>query len=216
MTATRGLVVPHRVEPDPPPSQPDPWVRRFGATERFTHWWTVALLSAALLSGLGMGDDGGGPMLAVHVAAVVLLGAGLAGALTFGNRSAVLTATRRLFVLDRRDRDWLVGTVRHPLARRPAPEWGMFNAAQKLLAWLLSASVATVIGTGLQSWIAGGEGGLHGTFALVTVVLLGCHVFMAVVNPSTRPALRGMVRGYVSRPWAATHHAQWLRENDPR
>jgi cytochrome b subunit of formate dehydrogenase len=34
------------------------------------------------------------------------------------------------------------------------------------------------------------------------------------VNPATRPALRGMVRGYVSRSWAAKHHAQWLRESD--
>jgi formate dehydrogenase subunit gamma len=174
------------------------------------------MFAAALLSGLGVGDDGGGPMLAVHVAAVVLLAAGLLGALTFGDRSAVLTAARRLFVLDRRDRTWLVAAARHPLARRSAPEWGMFNAAQKVLAWLLAASIGIVVGTGIQSWLAGGEGGLHGAFAVVTLVLLACHVFMAVVNPSTRPALRGMVRGYVSRSWAATHHAQWLRENDQR
>ncbi len=214
MAATRGLVLPHFVEPSREPPAPDPWVRRFGATERFAHWWTVAFVATALLSGLGIGDDGGGPILVVHVAAVVLLGLGLVGVLVFGDTSALLAAARRLFVLDRRDRQWLVAAARHPLARRQAPEWGMFNAAQKVLAWLLSAAVAVVIGTGVQSWASGGEGGLHDTFALVTVVLLGCHVFMAVVNPSTRPALRGMVRGYVSRSWAATHHARWLRETD--
>jgi formate dehydrogenase subunit gamma len=33
---------------------------------------------------------------------------------------------------------------------------------------------------------------------------------MAVVNPSTRPALRGMVFGRVRRSWAAQHHRAWL------
>ena len=35
------------------------WVPRFGLTERFAHWWTMAMVSAALLTGIVMGDDGG-------------------------------------------------------------------------------------------------------------------------------------------------------------
>ena len=65
------------------------WVHRFGRTERFVHWWTVLMLSVALLSGLGMGDDGGGgPLLMVHVSAVAMIALGLAGALLFGQRRA--------------------------------------------------------------------------------------------------------------------------------
>lgn len=215
MSATRELILPRGVEPGREPPEPDPWVRRFGATERFAHWWTVATLAVALLSGLGIGDDGGGgPILVVHVGAVILLGVGWVGVLLVGDRSALVSAGRQLFIPHPRDRQWLIATARHPLARRPAPEWGMFNTGQKVLAWLLVGAVAVTIGTGVQSWAAGGEGGPHGAFALITVILLGCHVFMAVVNPATRPALRGMVLGYVSRPWAAKHHPQWLRETE--
>ena len=42
------------------------------------------------------------------------------------------------------------------------------------------------------------------------------HVFMAVVNPATRPALPGMVFGRMRRSWAARHHRAWLHRVAPR
>jgi cytochrome b subunit of formate dehydrogenase len=35
---------------------------------------------------------------------------------------------------------------------------------------------------------------------------------MAVVNPSTRHALRGMTLGSVDREWARHHHPRWVEE----
>jgi cytochrome b subunit of formate dehydrogenase len=35
---------------------------------------------------------------------------------------------------------------------------------------------------------------------------------MAVVNPSTRHALRGMTLGGVNREWARHHHRRWVEE----
>jgi formate dehydrogenase subunit gamma len=91
----------------------------------------------------------------------------------------------------------------------------MFNPGQKMLAWAISGSVAAVVVTGVQAWFThSGEGGLHGTAVVITAVLLSAHVFMAVVNPATRPALRGMVFGRVSRSWAAEHHGEWLGDLD--
>jgi formate dehydrogenase subunit gamma len=191
------------------------WVPRFGRTERFAHWWTVLMLLVAVLTGLGMGDEGGsGTMLKVHVAAVILIGAGLGAGILFGDRRALLKSAIRLFGFDRRDTAWLRARLRHPLDRGAEPAWGMFNTGQKLLAWALTASVAAVIVTGIQSWSAGGEGGLHGATVAVTLVLLSAHIFMAVVNPSTRPALAGMVFGRVPRSWAAKHHPEWLDKLD--
>ncbi|HEY5148818.1 MAG TPA: cytochrome b/b6 domain-containing protein [Mycobacterium sp.] len=190
----------------------DPWVHRFGRTERFAHWWTVSTVALALLSGIAMGDDGGGPLLVVHVSAVVLIGAGLVAAIAFGDRPALVDAARHLFVIERREARWLRATLRHPLRRDPEPPWGMFNPGQKLLAWALSASVLAVIVTGILSWSAGGEGGLHAPAVLVTAALLSAHLFMAVLNPATRPALNGMVFGHVRHTWAAKHHAQWLQD----
>jgi formate dehydrogenase subunit gamma len=200
---------PNRPIGEPPPDQ---WIHRFGRTERFVHWWTVLMLSVAVLSGMAMGDDGGsGPSLIVHVVAVGLIGAGAAGALLLGEHRALFHAARHLFVFDRRDRAWLRARVRDPFHPDANPSWGMFNTGQKVLAWALSASVVVVIVTGVLSWSHGGEGGLHGAAVLLTGILLGAHVFMAVVNPATRPALHGMVLGSVRRSWAAEHHADWLK-----
>jgi cytochrome b subunit of formate dehydrogenase len=37
---------------------------------------------------------------------------------------------------------------------------------------------------------------------------------MAVLNPGTRPALRGMLTGRVDRRWAQAHHADWRADGD--
>lgn len=210
MSTTGGVLQSRPAGPDYRPTGADEWVLRFGRTERFAHWWTVLMIAVALLSGLALGDEGSGPMLVVHAGAVVALGTGLVGALLLGDRRAVLNSVKALFVFDRRDRAWLAAIARRPMRRPPEPAWGMFNAGQKVLAWALTGSVAALIATGIASWSAGGEGGLHPTFAVLTSVLLGLHIFMAVLNPSTRHALNAMVRGRVRRSWAASHHAEWL------
>ncbi|WP_191907798.1 cytochrome b/b6 domain-containing protein [Nocardioides cynanchi] len=192
------------------------WVHRFGLTERFAHWWTVSLVATALLTGLALGDDAeGGPMLTAHVGAVVLIGVGLVLALVLGNTRALLTATYHLFTVDRRDAAWVRAHLPGAAKRHEPDEWGMFNPGQKVLAWALSLAVTAVVVTGIQAWQAGeGEGSLHGAAVLVAMVLLGCHVFMAVVNPSTRPALAGMVLGRVRRSWAEQHHGGWLHDRE--
>jgi formate dehydrogenase subunit gamma len=189
------------------------WVQRFGRTERFVHWWTVLWLSVAVLTGLSMGDDGGaGPLLIFHVSAVTMVGVGLAAAVVIGQRQALASAGRRLFVVDRRDVAWLRARLHDPFHPDANPRWGMFNAGQKFLAWAVTISVALVVATGIVSWSQGGEGGLHGAAVLLTGLLLGAHVFMAVVNPSTRHALHGMVFGRVRRSWALKHHRAWMEE----
>lgn len=212
MSTVRGSMAPLRPVQDQTPTATDSWVPRFGRTERFAHWWTVAMLAAALLTGLAMGDDAeSGSLLTAHVGAVVLIGFGLLVAVVVGDGRAMSRATLRLFTFDRRDAEWVLARVRHPWGGRSAHEWGMFNTGQKLLAWAVAGSVAAVVVTGIQSWSAGAEeGGPHATAVVVTVVLLSAHVFMAVVNPSTRPALHGMVFGRVRRSWAAKHHGAWL------
>lgn len=189
------------------------WVPRFGLTERFAHWWTVSTLAAALLTGLAMGDEAeSGPLLTVHVTAVILIGVGLVLALILGNTKALLAAAFRLFTFDRRDVTW----VRDHL--RPSGEhgeWGMFNPGQKLLAWALTIAVAVVIYTGIESWSAGGEdNSAHGIAAIVAMSLVGGHIFMAALNPMTAGALNGMLLGRVRRSWAAQHHSGWLHDLD--
>jgi formate dehydrogenase subunit gamma len=220
MGSGSGTLTPPRSEWTDGYALHDPWVRRFGLTERFAHWWTVSLVLAALLTGSAMGDDGqAGIMLTAHVATVVLLFVGALAALAFGDHRALLRAARQLLGFDRTDVAWALARVRHPLRRSDEHRWGMFNTGQKLLAWSVGVAMAAVIGTGIQAWSAGGgdgEGGPHGAAVTVALVLLGAHVFMAVVNPTTRPALAGMVFGRVRRSWAAKHHGKWLDDVEKR
>lgn len=136
-------------------------------------------------------------------------------AVLFGDRRSLLRSSRQLFGFDKRDAAWLRNRVRRRPDREGEPAWGMFNTGQKVLAWALGVSVAGVIITGVLAWSAHSEeGGPHGAAVVVTAVLLSAHVFMAVVNPATRPALAGMVFGRVRRSWAAKHHGEWLADRD--
>lgn len=212
----------HDVLERPLPTRPrqSEWVHRFGRTERFAHWWTVSMVATALVTGLALGDDAesGGPLLTIHWGAVVMIGVGLLAALVFGNTRALLRATWQLFSLDRRDAAWVRNHLRHPFGGGAHGEYGMFNPAQKVLAWGLTVAVAAVIYTGIQALSAGGDdsAGPHVAAVVVAMVLVGAHIFMAVLNPSTNPALAGMVFGRVRRSWAATHHGGWLKDQDRR
>ena len=192
------------------------WVHRFGLTERFAHWWTVLMVAIALGTGLALGDDGAesGWLLTAHWGAVVLIGVGLLAALVIGDTRALLGATWRLFSVDRRDAAWIRDHLQHPFGARSHGDYGMFNPAQKALAWALTGAVAVVIYTGVQAISAGGDdaGGPHATAVVVAMVLLGAHIFMAVLNPATNHALNGMVFGRVRRSWAAQHHGGWLKD----
>jgi formate dehydrogenase subunit gamma len=192
-------------------------VHRFGTSERFLHWWIVVMFASALLTGVAMGDEAeSGSMLKLHIGSVVLIGVGLVIALVFGNTMAILRSARDLFFFDRIDIAFVVNTVRHP-GHPDHVRWGKFNIGQKILAWSLVGSLAAVVVTGINSWSAGeGAAGPHAAAVVVTLALLSAHVFMAVINPSTRPALPGMVFGHVRRSWAAKHHPAWLDDAGPR
>jgi len=190
---------------------------RLGLTERLLHWWTVAMFATALLTGLAMGSEvEGGNLIHVHVAAVIAMGAGFVVALLFGNTVATLRFVRDVFLPERSDFEFVARIVSRPF-HRTGVRWGKFNLGQKGLAWLLLASLAAIIVTGVNSWRTGGDSaGPHSAAVLIALVLLSLHVFMAVVNPVTRPALPGMVFGRVKRSWALHHHAKWVEEVDRR
>jgi formate dehydrogenase subunit gamma len=193
----------------------DARVHRFGRTERLLHWWVVVMFAAALLTGIAMGDESeSGSLLKLHIGSVALIGIGFVVALVVGDSRAVLSSAKDLFIFDRTDLKFVVNLFSHP-GQSGHVRWGKFNIGQKILAWTLVASVAAIIVTGINSWSAGeGASGPHAAAVAVALVLLGAHVFMALINPATRPALPGMIFGSVRRTWAAKHHPAWLEEHD--
>jgi formate dehydrogenase subunit gamma len=49
----------------------------------------------------------------------------------------------------------------------------------------------------------------------VSLVLLVGHLYLALIYPATRHALRGMTVGTVRRDWARQHHRKWIDRDAP-
>jgi formate dehydrogenase subunit gamma len=96
------------------------------------------------------------------------------------------------------------------------PEQGKFNAAEKLNFMTLTCGYPIFILTGLVLWItklAFLSWLIHIGMAALAVPLVVGHMYMAIINPSTRVGLNGMFSGYVDREWARHHYALWYREH---
>jgi formate dehydrogenase subunit gamma len=189
-------------------------IRRFTRSERAAHWLLAAAFFTMLLSG-GMVPhhySWTSVALDVHVGAAIVLVVGLL-ALTLPGRALKRTA-RQLATLDADDRAWL--SPAHLLHGKPAPPVGRFNAGQKVNARLATVGLGGLYVTGISLLVVRHQpiGGLHGPFAFLTGALVAGHIFMAVLNPSTRHAMRGMTLGSVNRDWATDHFPRWVEESD--
>jgi formate dehydrogenase subunit gamma len=190
-------------------------VLRFSRTERVLHWVNAAGFLLLLATGLILYL----PSLAVLVGRRPMVkdihfwgGIGWVSALALiallGDRRGLLRTARDLDAFDRDDARWLAG--------RRAPQ-GRFNAGQKVNASLTAAFTLLFLVSGLLLWA--GERDTRFRFASTVLlhdgllyaagVLLVGHLYLALIHPATRHALRGMTQGRVSEEWARTHHAKW-------
>ena len=192
------------------------YLRRFSRTERTLHWVNALGFFMLLATGLILYL----PSLSVLVARRPLIkdlhfwsGIGWIAALVLiallGDRRGLLRTARELDAFDADDVRWL-------RRRRPAPQ-GRFNAGQKVNASLTAAFTVLFLVSGLLLWL--GERDTRFRFASTVVLhdglmyaalaLLVGHLYLALIHPATRHALRGMTLGTVSEDWAAEHHGKW-------
>ena len=194
-------------------------VLRFTRTERAAHWLVVAAFAAILASGTQMPHhwDADQPVADIHVGGAALLVAGLVLLLWRANRHALVATAIQLATTEPGDRAWLAGVPERLRTGAAAPPVGRFNAGQKLNACLSALGLAVLYATGLALLVIGRglpQGPLHTLTTVALVGLLSGHVFMAVLNPGTRHALRGMALGEVDRAWAEHHHPKWVQSLD--
>ncbi|MHB8656552.1 MAG: cytochrome b/b6 domain-containing protein [Solirubrobacteraceae bacterium] len=207
MTATPGSVAPTVSEPR--------YVRRFGGTERTLHWAHASAFFAMLATGLVLylpglaAHIGSRPLLkALHLAAAVAWLLALALIATLGDRRALCRTRRELERFGPDDARWLRG--------RRAPQ-GRFNAGQKVHAIIQAAFSVLFVVSGTLLWLGerntalrlSGTIVLHDGLMYLAVLLVLGHIYLALFGRSTRPALRGMVRGTVDAGWAREHHSKW-------
>jgi formate dehydrogenase subunit gamma len=203
-------------------------VPRFAVSVRIAHWLLAAAFASMLGSGVLMG--GLGPldhraMLVVHVGSAIVLVAGLAGLIAVRrSRRPLARLVGDLRSMDERDRRWLRLAPRAYLTSGPLPRAGRFNGGQKVNARLVLLALSVLYLSGLGELgrhvsafaSLGFLAALHGLAAGGAAVLVAFHVYLAVVHPTTRPALRGMTLGAVRRDWAEQHHADWVASLDDR
>ncbi|CAN5456648.1 hypothetical protein BH10PLA1_BH10PLA1_10610 [soil metagenome] len=99
--------------------------------------------------------------------------------------------------------------------RFPLPRAGRFNGGQKLHGAFILFAVTGFIITGLVMMLIPGwltVWRIHVVIFCGAVAFLSLHLFLGLINPSTRQALGGIFTGNVSHHYVAQHHALELTE----
>ena len=191
------------------------YVRRFSRTERAVHWVHASAFLVLLGSGLVLylpslaAEIGRRPLVKdVHLLTALAWAVALVAVFLLGDRRGLRATARELDVFDADDRRWLRG--------RRAPQ-GRFNAGQKLNAALTAAFALLLAVSGVLLWLGERDTRfrfdstivLHDVVAYLSVALLAGHLYLAVIHPTTRHALRGITLGTVREDWAREHHPKW-------
>jgi len=197
-------------------------IRRFGFTERALHWIHATGFLAMLATGLVLYLPALAEIVArrnlvknLHLGAALVWLVAIVLVFVLGDRRRLRDDWREIETLDADDRRWLRG--------RKAPQ-GRFNAGQKLNAIVTAAFAVLFLVSGFFLWLGerdhrflfDGTGTVHELLTLASVALLAGHLYLAVIHPSTRHALRGITVGNVREDWAQEHHGKWVDEERSR
>jgi formate dehydrogenase subunit gamma len=189
---------------------------RFTRTERLLHWTHATGFLLMLATGLILYLPSLSTWISrrnlvknVHIWTAVVWAVAIALIFVLGNRRALLDDWREAEAFDRDDRRWL--------ALRRAPQ-GKFNAGQKLNVIATVAFALLFALSGFFLWLGerdhaflfDGTGMLHDLLTFASVAVLVGHLYLAVIHPSTRHALRGITTGEVDEQWAVEHHRKWV------
>lgn len=184
----------------------------------FVLLWTGFLMSVPVLEG-----DVTRPVAkAWHIDAAIALAVGVV-LLTLVQGRVFARTISQLERFDRDDWRWLAEIPRRFWSVAPAaPPQGRFNAGQKLNTALVSGLMVVSYITGFLMWLGerntayrfAGTFGVHDDVMWCLMVLVAGHMYMALVNRSTRASMAGMIRGSVDRTWALRHHKKWVADLD--
>jgi formate dehydrogenase subunit gamma len=196
-------------------------IQRYNAGERFNHWLTAITFLLLTFSGLALFHPsmfwltqffGGGAwtrILHPYIGVVMFLSfAGLA--LKFWHHN----------LISKNDVKWLMKIGDVVMNREDRlPEVDRYNAGQKMLFWTMIATIPTLLITGIVIWqpwftphfdvnIVRLAVLLHALCAFVIIAGIIVHIYAALWIKDTMGA---MIRGTVTRAWAAKHHPGWYK-----
>ena len=197
-------------------------IERYTAGERTNHWIVAMLFVLAALSGLALFHPalfwlsnffGGGTWTRILHPLI-----GLIMLLAFLFLAARVWKDNRL-----QDRDWQwLRQMKDVVNNREEqlPEVGRYNAAQKLLFYVIVVCLVGLLLSGLVIWrayfamyfsvgVIRLAGVVHATSAFVLVCAIIVHIYAAIW---VKGSLEAMTRGTVTPGWAWKHHRAWFRQ----
>lgn len=195
---------------------------RYTPSERANHWLTAILFFLAALSGLSFFEPFYYPLTLLFAGGVwtriIHPFFGVSMLISF---SVMFAHFRRLNVMTPSDREWL-RHVREMVNSddRNMPEAGKFNGGQKLLFWLMAASMALLFLSGIviwrayfsflfPIWLIRFAAVVHAASGAIMIALIIFHIYSAIW---TRESIDAMLYGRVRHAWAKQHHPAWFRE----
>ena len=188
-------------------------ISRFARTERAAHWLLAGTFFVMTGSGLvlylpSLSNIVARPTAkAWHLWSAAILGIGIVVLVALGNRRSLARTARDLERLDRDDASWIAGAPKRFVTGDRPPPQGRFNAGQKLNASITLGLMVVMAVTGLLLWYGeqdttyryAGTVYVHDWGAWFLIILVAGHIYLAVLHPATRHALRGMTVGDVDR-----------------
>jgi formate dehydrogenase subunit gamma len=194
---------------------PERTIRRFSRTERALHWVHASAFFVLLGSGLVLYLPRLSELVSrrqlvkdVHLYTALAWAVLVALLLLLGLRTGLRETIRELERFDADDLRWLLHR-----GGRPA----RFNAGQKLNAIVIAAFAVLFAISGFLLWYGERDTRfrlantilLHDGLMYAALVLLAGHLYLSLIHPATRHALRGIVLGTVDADWARRHHPRW-------
>jgi len=195
---------------------------RYTPFERANHWLAAITFILLALSGLAFFHPAFYPLTQLFGGGVwtriLHPFIGVVMAISFG---IMFFNYRQLNVMTPTDREWL-RHVREMVDGddRNMPEAGKFNGGQKIMFWLLVASMVLLILSGVVMWRAYFSmlfpevtirfaSVVHAIAATVMIALIIFHIYAAIW---TKESIDAMLYGWVRRAWAKQHHPAWFRQ----
>ncbi|KQQ31874.1 formate dehydrogenase [Duganella sp. Leaf126] len=197
-----------------------PLIQRYTANDRSNHWITAICFVLLAVSGLAMFHPATSWM-------AVFLGGGqwtrilhpFLGVVMFVSFAVLVVRFWHHNQIDQSDKQWMkqIGDVLNNREDR-LPKIGMYNAGQKILFFVLIASMVGLLLSGIVIWrayfafyfpieVVRFAALLHAFSAFVLICSIVVHIYAAFW---VKGSIGAMVRGTVTYGWARKHHPRWF------
>ena len=130
-----------------------------------------------------------------------------------GNFGLIIKNLKKILSFNENDKSWLAAQMSK---EEPLPQ-GKFNPGQKLNTIAVMGYSSLLQLTGIWLWLSPHSmlpRWLHTLLAFIGAFLLMGHLYMAMLNPSTRKAFKAVFTGLVDKEYIKHHHPLQLTEEE--